>query len=122
MKKHIRRARMNGMSNLDIMKVREMANKKTKEMEIQATEKAFVHMFAITLSILANDYWPKSSDKKIPELIKKVCSVFASVKEGVVTEEDSLEVLRNISGIDLKNEWFSFMGNTDNDKTKIYKL
>lgn len=123
MKKHIRRAKMRGMSNLDILRVKELANKKTKEMEMQATETAFVHMFAITLSILANDYWPKSANKKVPELIHKVCSVFSSVKEGVVTEEDSLDTLRNIAGVDLKNEWFSFMNKKEEEnKTEIYKL
>lgn len=119
MKKQIRRARQRGMSNLDILRVKELAKHKTKELEAEAVEKAFVHMFAITLSILASDYWPKSADKKIPGLIAKVCSVFDSVKEGVVTEEDSLEVLKNIAGVNLKDEWFSFINKKDN---QVYKL
>ena len=120
MKKQIRRARLGGMSNLDILKVKEMARKETEKMEAQAVEKAFVHMFAITLSILANDYWPKSASKQIPGLIKKVNSVFQAVKEGVVTEEDSLEALKNIAGVNLKDEWFDFINKKDSNETRIY--
>lgn len=122
MKKQIRRFRNGGMTNLDILKVKELARRETQKLEIQAVEKAFVHMFAITLSVLAEDYWPKSSSKKIPELIKKVSSVFQSVKAGVVTEEDSLDVLRNIVGVNLKDEWFKFANKSDSEETKIYKL
>ena len=41
MKKQIRRARQRGMSNLDILRVKELAKHKTKELEAEAVEKAF---------------------------------------------------------------------------------
>ena len=41
MKKQFQRARRGGMTNLDILKVRELARRETQKMETQAVEKAF---------------------------------------------------------------------------------
>ena len=106
MKKQIQRARRGGMTNLDILRVREIAKRETKEMEARAVETAFVHLLSMVLGVLASDYWPKTAEKRLPEFEKKVFSLYNSVREGVVTVEDSLQALKDIAGYDLIEEWY----------------
>lgn len=106
MKKQIQRLRRNGMSNLDIMKAKEIARRETQKMEAECVEKAFLYMLGVSVDVLAEVYWPKSAKKKIPGFINEVLSLFKSVEKGVVTEDDLLNSLREFAGVDLKREWY----------------
>ena len=57
------RARRMGMSNVDLLKIKESAKKAAQTMEKEATEKAFLYMLAIPLNVLFNDYCQKSAKK-----------------------------------------------------------
>lgn len=122
MKKQIQRARRGGMSNLDILKVKEMARRETKKMEAEAVEKAFLYMLAIPLNILAHEYWPKSAKKQIPKFIKEVMSLFKSVETGVVDEEDLHKVLQEYADLDIREEWFKNKEVKEDSTERIYKL
>ena len=106
MKKQIQRLRRNGMSNLDIMKAKEIARRETQKMEAECVEKAFLYMLGVSVDVLAEVYWPKSAKKKIPGFINEVLSLFKSVEKGVVTEDDLLNSLKEFAGVDLKREWY----------------
>ena len=68
-KQHIK-ARNMGMSNVDLLKIKESAKKAAQTMEKEATEKAFLYMLAIPLNVLFNDYWKKSAKKRAQSLLK----------------------------------------------------
>ena len=73
-KQHIK-ARNMGMSNVDLLMVKESAKKAAKTIEKEATEKAFLYMLAIPLNVLFNDYWKKSAKKRAPKFIEDVMSL-----------------------------------------------
>ena len=65
--------------------IEEMKREITMEILPEASEKAFKLMMGISASVLAEDYWPKSGKKKIPEFLQKTYSLFESFEAGVVT-------------------------------------
>lgn len=117
MKKTYNRARRAGLNNIDILKMKEVARKQVKAMEQEAAERAFLYMLAIPLNILANDYWSKSAKKRIPKFVNEVMNLFHSVEQGVVTDEDLLDLLKDLAGINLREEWYknkeTIEGNTN---------
>lgn len=107
MKKQIRNFKKRGMSNLDILRAREIAKHEVQKMEAESVEKAFLYMLGLSVDVLASDdYWPKTAKKKIPKYIQDVLSLFKSVEAGVVTEEDMLNSIKEFAGIDIRTEWY----------------
>lgn len=76
MKKQIRNFKKRGMSNLDILRAREIAKHEVQKMEAESVEKAFLYMLGL------------------------------SVEAGVVTEEDMLNSIKEFAGIDIRTEWY----------------
>lgn len=107
MKKTIKRLKNRGMSNLDILKAKEIARRETQKMEAECVEKAFLYMLGISVNVLAEVYWPKTAKKKIPKFIDDVLSLFKSVEAGVITEEDMLNAIKEFAGADLKKDWYA---------------
>ena len=107
MKKYVRNLRKRGMSNLDILRAREIAKYEVQKMEAESVEKAFLFMLGITVNVLASDdYWPKTAKKKIPKFIDDVLSLFRSVEQGVVTEEDMLNDIMEYAKVDIRKQWY----------------
>lgn len=104
-KKQISKAKQAGMSNIDILKMRESARIVAEKMEKQATEKAFLYMLAIPLNVLVNDYWSKSAKKRAPKFIEDVMSLFKSVEVGAVTEKDLADLLYDYAGVKIDADW-----------------
>ena len=98
-KQQIKRARKAGLTPLDILRMREVAKKEADKLEQQATDKAFLYMLAIPLNVLVNDYWPKSAKKRAPKFIDDVLSLYEAVQDGVVTDEQLRELLRDMAGL-----------------------
>ena len=122
MKKTIRRARQAGLSNIDLLMMKESARKQVKGMEKEAVEKAFLYMLAIPVNILAHEHWPKSAKKMIPKFISDVMSLFKSVEQGIVDEEDLHNVLQEYAGIDIREEWYKNKEVKEGSDKRIYKL
>lgn len=110
-KKQRIKARNVGISNLDLLKIRESARKEAMKMEHQATEKAFLYMLAIPLNVLVNDYWSKSAKKRAPRFIEDVMNLYEAVQQGVVSDEQLADLLYEMSGVKIDAEWLK--GNND---------
>ena len=104
-KKNIQRAKNKGVSNVDFLRMKEIANREVKKMETEATERAFLYMLAIPLNILFHDYWPKSAKKKAPKFIEDVISYYLSVQEGVVSEQELADLRYELAGVKVEAEW-----------------
>ena len=105
MKNQIHKAKKAGISNVDLMRMKEVAKKEAKKIESDAVEKAFLYMLAIPLNVLAHDYWSKTAKKKAPKFIKDVISLYESVQAGVVTDEELAGLLNELAGINVEAEW-----------------
>ena len=111
-KQHIT-ARNMGMSNLDLLKIKESAKKAAQTMEKEATEKAFLYMLAIPLNVLFNDYWQKSARKRAPKFIEDVMSLYEAVQQGVVSDKQLADLLDELAGVKIDADW---MKGNDNEK------
>lgn len=104
-KNQMRKAKQSGMSNIDILRMREIARKEAEKMENEATERAFLYMLAIPLSILFNDYWQKSAKKRAPKFIEEVTKYYLAVQDGYVTDQELADLLFELSGVKIEAEW-----------------
>lgn len=101
------KARKMGMSNIDLLKIKESARKAAQSMEKEATDKAFLYMLAIPLNVLFNDYWQKSAKKKAPKFIEDVMSLYEAVQQGVVSNKQLADLLYELAGIKIEVEWIN---------------
>ena len=111
-KQHIK-ARNMGISNVDLLMVKESAKKAAKTIEKEATEKAFLYMLAIPLNVLFNDYWQKSAKKRAPKFIEDVMSLYDAVQQGVVSDKQLANLLDELAGVKIDADW---MKGNDNEK------
>lgn len=112
-KQHIK-ARNMGMSNVDLLKIKESAKKAAKTMEKEATEKAFLYMLAIPLNVLFNDYWQKSAKKRAPKFIEDVMNLYDAVQQGVVSDKQLANLLDELAGVKIDADW---MKGNENEKS-----
>lgn len=104
-KKHIKNVKRKGLSNADICRLIEKSRKIINEAHDRANEEAFLYMLAIPLNILVHDYWSKSAKKRAPKFIEEVISLYESVQAGVVTNEQLADLLWDMAGIKVNEEW-----------------
>lgn len=107
MNKTIKKMKKRGFSNIQILQMKEHARRAVQNMEAESVEKAFLYMLGISVNVLAEVYWPKTAKKKIPKFIDDVLSLFKSVEQGVVTEEDMLNAIKEYAGVDIKEHWYA---------------
>ena len=105
MHKQMQRAKKSGLTSADLLRMKMIAEQKSKEMEQEATEKAFLYMLAIPLNVLVNDYWSKTARKKAPKFIEDVMSLYDSVCEGVVKEKELADLLMEYAGVKISADW-----------------
>lgn len=113
MQKQFKKAQKKGLTPMEILHMREIAKKEADRMETQATEKAFLYMLAIPLSILTEDYWKKSARKRIPKFIYDVAKLYEAVQEGIVTNEELAADLYDVAGVHIEAEWLKAMGSDE---------
>lgn len=101
------KARKAGLSNIDLLRMREIAKKEATKMENDALEKAFLYMLAIPLNVLVNDYWSKSAKKRAPKFIEDVISLYESVQAGVVSNEQLAGLLDDMAGVKIEASWLN---------------
>lgn len=100
-----KKARQAGMSNVDLLRIREAAKKEALKMEQVATERAFLYMLAIPLNVLFNDYWEKTARRKAPKFIEEVIGLYEAVQNGIVSEQQLAELLDDLAGVKIEAEW-----------------
>lgn len=101
-RQQIQRARQAGLSAADVARMRAIAKKEAKEMEASAAEQAFLTMLAIPLNVLVNDYWSKSAKKRAPKFINDVLGLFEAWEQGVVTNDDLKQLLKDYAGVSVE--------------------
>lgn len=108
MKKTIKKLRKRGVSNLDILKAKEIARRETDKMRAECFEQALLFTLGISVNILTSPgYWYKTGKKKIPIFVNDFLSLLKSAEAGVVTEEDMLNEIKEYAGVDLKTYWYA---------------
>lgn len=94
-----------GLTNVDLARIRETSRKEAKIMENRCREEAFLCMLAIPLNVLVNDYWSKSAKKRAPKFIDDVISLWESYQDGVVTDRELADLLKEYSGATVSELW-----------------
>ena len=104
-RQQVNKGKKKGFTPVDILMMREIARKEAEKMEGEIAEKAFLYMLAIPLNVLVSDYWPKSAKKKAPKFIEEVMKLFDVVMEGLVSDEELYDLLKDMAGVDIQAEW-----------------
>ena len=97
------RMRQSGLSSADIARMYGIAKQASREMEQDATEKAFLYMLAIPLNVLADR--GLIDHDNAAEYIKDVASLYLSVQNGVVTDKYLADLLKEYAGVEITAEW-----------------
>ena len=101
--RNFQRMRQSGLSSADIARMYGIAHQASREMEQDATERAFLYMLAIPLNVLA-DMGVITHDNA-DEYIKDVVSLYKSVEAGVVSDSDLANLLKDYTGIEITADW-----------------
>lgn len=101
----MKKAKKKGLTPLEVLHMQEIAKREALKMENEAIEKSFLYMLAIPLNVLVHDYWPKTAKKKAPKLVDDIISLYESVLEGVVTERELADVLKEYAGHTVNELW-----------------
>lgn len=104
-------ARQSGLTPVDLAKMRAVARKETIAVENEIFEKSFLYMLAIPLNVLVNDYWSKSAKRRAPKFIDDVLSLYESVRDGYVTEEELAALLEEYAKVTVNKEWLEKIRN-----------
>ena len=88
-----------GLTPLQIMQIRQIADKNAKEHEAQAIKTTFKLVLAIVLNVLIADYWPKAGKQKTRKFIDKCTDLYEVWIDGHVSEEQIDEFLYEYGGV-----------------------
>lgn len=97
------RMRKSGMSSAEIARMYGIAHQASREMEQDATERAFLYMLAIPLNVLADRGLITHDNAE--EYIQDVSSLYMSVQEGIVSDQELADLLKEYTGIEITAEW-----------------
>lgn len=111
--KNTRLLRDLGYSNIDICKIREITRKESEKAVsdvvdnsiTEAHERAFLYMLAIPLNVFVAMWGEEEAKKKAPEFVEEVCSLYESVQDGYVTDEQLAEYLEEMAGLKITADW-----------------
>ena len=104
MNKQYMKAKQKGVSNIDLLRMKEIARKEANAMMDRASKRAFLTMLAIPLNVLVNDYWSKTAKKKAPQFIEDVLSLYDSYEKGYVTDKELAQLLKDYAGVEVELE------------------
>lgn len=95
-----------GLSNIDILKIREIAKSEARKTENQSIEKSFLYMLAIPLNVLVTEeYWGDKAKDLAPDFIEEVLNLYESVQNGYVGEDQLAEFLEDMAGVKITADW-----------------
>ena len=101
------RMRRSGLSSADIARMYGVAKQASREMEQDATERAFLYMLAIPLNVLADN--GTITHENAEEYIRDVISLYGSVQDGIVSEKELADLLNDYTGIEITADWMDKM-------------
>ncbi|MGD6877857.1 hypothetical protein [Bacillus infantis] len=104
-KQQMHKAKRAGMSNLELLALKELAKKEAEKIEARMADRAFLYMLAVPLNVLVADYWPKSAKKKAPQFIADVLSLWESVQAGVVSDQELADLVKEYAGVTIEGVW-----------------
>ena len=116
-KKTFQRMRRGGFSDSQRAFMYLTARQASKEMEQIATERAFLYMLAIPLNILVED--GVITHDNAEDYIHDVASLFMSVQDGIVSDQELADLLKEYAGIEVTADWMNRVltkGNEEDDK------
>lgn len=99
--------RKSGMTSADIARMYGIAKHASREMEQDATERAFLYMLAVPLNVLADK--GTITHENAEEYIRDVISLYGSVQEGIVSEKELADLLKDYTGIEITADWMDKM-------------
>lgn len=117
-KKQMNKARRAGLTETDLLLIRETSKKAAAKVEKEATERAFLYMLAIPLNVLANDYWPKTAKRRTHKYIKDVLNLYAAVQDGIVSEQELADFLEEMAGIKIEAAWMTAKKEREDDQRR----
>lgn len=103
--KQMKKAQQAGLSNVDLLRIRELAKKHAADMETQATEKAFLYMLAIPLNVVVDRYIKEGDKTEAEKFIEDVISLYDSVMAGKVTDKELADFLEDMVGLQVTAKW-----------------
>lgn len=101
----MKKAKKQGMTPVDLLRMKEVARIQAQKMEAEAIDKAFLFMLAIPLNVLVNDYWEKSAKKRAPKFLAEVIKLYNAVQDGQVSEQELADLLDDMAGLKISAEW-----------------
>lgn len=104
-KQHLRWRQQSGLSNLELLRLKESVNRVAEQEVKEMGERAFLYMLAIPLNVLVAEYWPKSAKQKAPRFIEQVIELYEAVQAGSVSEDDLAALLDDMAGVKVTAEW-----------------
>jgi hypothetical protein len=69
-----------------------------------ATEKVFIMMLSIPVSVLHDNYWPKTAEKKIPIFIDQCLELYEKYSNNLISIDDLTKHLSDHGGIEIIKE------------------
>lgn len=108
-------AKKSGLTNVDLARMRDAARKEAMKVENEIFEKSFLYMLAIPLNVLVNDYWSKTAKRRAPKFIEDVLSLYESVRDGYVTEEELAALLEEYAKVTVNKAWLEKIRNGKRD-------
>lgn len=102
-KKSLQTLRHKGFSDSQRAYMLNIARQASREMEQDATERAFLYMLAIPLNVLADR--GLITHDNADEYIHDVASLYQSVEAGVVSDKDLADLLYDYAGITITADW-----------------
>lgn len=104
MNKQYMKAKQKGVSNIDLLRMKEIARKEADAMMERASRKAFFAMLTIPLNVLVHNYWSKTAKKKAPQFIDDVLSLYDSYEKGYVSDEELIKLLKDYADYEIEYE------------------
>ena len=101
--RNFQKMRKSGLSSADIARMYGIAKQASREMEQDATERAFLYMLAIPLNVLADR--GLITHDNADEYIHDVASLYQSVEAGVVSDKELADLLHEYAGITITADW-----------------
>lgn len=95
--------RKSGFSDAERAYMYGIAKKASREMEQDATERAFLYMLAIPLNVLVDR--GLITHDNAADYIHDVASLFVSVQDGIVTDTELAELLKEYAGVEVTADW-----------------
>ena len=78
-----------------------------KQGQDDAINHAFLYMIGVPLNVLYHDYWGEDAKELAPEFTSKCFALFDSLQDGIVTHEEIVQLIEDLTGITVEASWLN---------------